>query len=679
MNLIRSLMGRRQFLITAGVTSTSALAYTKFAGLIDPIYQTGSANAAVKSGTSDIKGGIDRYIHLLAPLKIRNVIVKNRIIHTTSNPHFIQGPETFPSDVVRAHYAGIAKNAAIVACRLSGDAQPRKEIYGNGAHMMQFDTSDPAVQNYIDQMVEGVHSMGSLVSGGNLGGGPGGMGMGGPGIGGGASPANPVKIRDLIVQAKALEDQGIDVVSMGTGNVQDKSAISSAVEQMQAVRNATNLIIKISMTVIDPSTRPETCDRSGGILLEDAIATAKAFEDAADILEVQAFTGMNNHPMGFNQKKGDPMALRISTAIKESGAKILLAPRGGFRDPDMNEDFIASGKCDMICMARPFIADPEYTEKIYEGRGEDIVPCLMCDKCHGTYTAAPWITFCSVNPKFGIAPALQVIKAPASSKKVAVIGGGPAGMKAAITAAERGHKVTLYEKNDYLGGLLRHADFSPYKWPLKDFKDYLVRQVNKTGVEVHLSKEATPELIRSKGYDAVLVAIGAEPVIPRIPGADGSNIYNVVNVFPKEKSLGKNVVLIGGGEFGTETGMFLANAGHNVMVLTSEKELLRINSPHSQEIVTDTYEFLENFNFVDAEAIATRISDGKVIYKDAGGNEKSLPADSVVIYAGLKARQDETLKFFGSAKAFFALGDCTGKCGNVQKSIRSAFFAASQV
>jgi len=660
MNLIKSLMDRRQFLIAAGVTSTSALAYKKLSGIFNPSSQTGVAMATDRPGTSGKKGVSNRYSHLLSPLKIRNVIVKNRMLYTRSTPHFLQGPETFPSDVLRSYFVNVARSAAIVNCRFDGDGgRPRKTRTGDSAHVPLFDLEDPAVENYIDQMVEGVHSMGSLVNGGSLGGGT---------------------TKEIIRQAKKLEYQGIDVVGMGVRNLQDKNAVRSAIEQIQAVKNATDLIISISMTVQDPLPIPEFADQGtkSAVTLEEAVAIAKTFEDSADILQVRVATAVAMHPTGWNQERGKPMSLCIAQAIKESGAKIIVCPDAGFHNPDLNEEFIATGKCDMIAMSRVFICDPEYGKKAHGGRGEDVVPCIMCNKCYGLSMEGPWLTVCSVNPKLGLDPAVKGIDPPAASKKVAVIGGGPAGMKAAITAAERGHKVTLYEKNAFLGGLLRHSDFSPYKWPLKDFKDYLAYQVKKAGIEVLLSTEATPEMIKAKEYDAVLVAVGADPVIPRIPGADGSNVWNVVNVYGKEKELGKNVVVIGGGEFGTETGMYLAKTGHKVTMLTSEKQLIKQTRPHYPEIIIHTYEKLANFDFI-TEATITCISEGKVNYKDAKGSKKSIQAHSVVIYAGLKARQEEALKFYGSAKRFFVLGDCTGKGGNVQKSIRSAFFTASEV
>jgi pyruvate/2-oxoglutarate dehydrogenase complex dihydrolipoamide dehydrogenase (E3) component len=264
------------------------------------------------------------------------------------------------------------------------------------------------------------------------------------------------------------------------------------------------------------------------------------------------------------------------------------------------------------------------------------------------------------------------------SRKVAVIGGGPAGMKAAITAVERGHKVTLYEKSGSLGGLLMHADFFPYKWPLRNYKDYLINQVHKIGVEVLLNRSATPAMIKDRGYDVVMVAIGSDLIIPRIPGADGKDVWNVISVCGNEKSLGKNVVVIGAGETGTEAGMYLAKSGHNVTVMTSERELVKNNRVHYPTEIIDAYKRLDNLTPI-TEAVVTRISNGKVNYRDAKGGEKSLKADSVVVYSGLRARQDEALKFYGSAKRFFAIGECGGVGFGVQKSIRNAFFAASQI
>jgi pyruvate/2-oxoglutarate dehydrogenase complex dihydrolipoamide dehydrogenase (E3) component len=239
--------------------------------------------------------------------------------------------------------------------------------------------------------------------------------------------------------------------------------------------------------------------------------------------------------------------------------------------------------------------------------------------------------------------------------------------------------VTLYEKNASLGGLLLNTDFDSYRWPYKRFKNYLVRQVNKAGVEVLLRTEATPDMIKERGYHTVLVASGAEPVIPKIPGADGKDVWNVINVYGREKELGKNVVVVGGGKYGTQTAVYLADAGHNVTVLSSDRQLVQPAGPHQDTSITFAAQNLKNFSSI-MQVTATGISDGMVTYKDAKGNEESIRADSVVIYSGLRPMREEALEFYDSVKnAFYMAGDCTGRCGDVQKSLRSGFLVGSQI
>jgi 2,4-dienoyl-CoA reductase-like NADH-dependent reductase (Old Yellow Enzyme family)/thioredoxin reductase len=716
MSLIRTLMGRRQFLLAAGVGSTSALAYKKLGGLMDPVFHGGEAMASEKAGAAGKKGPYfdsNKYSELLSPLKIGNLTLKNRIYSTNAVPHYIQGPENFPADVSRIYAANLAKNgAAIVTCRII-QSRVRKDLHGDSAHMLIFDLDDYGVQNYLDQLVEGIHCYGAKASvpirvasssGGGMPGMPsgaapagaqGGAMPSGAGAPGGAMPTGgmpagePIvggmaaqkemtaeekqkQIEEVVTQTKFFQNHGFDVVCLGGGG-------KRSADLFKAVKKACgqDFIIENVISLIDPTVVDQE-ETSTAYTLDEAISFVKQMDGLVDILQLRMAGGMTNHPTGWNSEKNKPLTLKFAEALKKTGTKIAIAPNGGFGDLDFNNECVASGKADLIAMGHSFITDWEYGRKAYEGRGEDVTPCIMCNKCHGLSQTNQWFTVCSVNPKVGIDSATRLIDSPAVSKKVAVVGGGPAGMKAALTAAERGHKVTLYEKGDALGGLTRHSDYSPFKWPLKGFKDFLAAQIKKAGVEVILNKEATPEMIKAKGYDTVMVAVGAAPNISRIPGADGKNIYNIIDVYAKEKELGKNVVFIGGGEFGVETGIYLANASHNITMLTSERELMKMNRVHYPEQIIDKYKHLKNFTSF-TEVTVTGISDGKVTYKDAKGIEKSVQADSVVIYAGLKARRDEALKFYGSAPRFFTIGDCSDDGGDVQKSVRSAFFAASQV
>jgi 2,4-dienoyl-CoA reductase-like NADH-dependent reductase (Old Yellow Enzyme family)/thioredoxin reductase len=722
MKLVQSLLGRRQFLIAAGVTSTAALAFKKIGRIVDPGKPGGISLAA------DARGASKRYANLLSPLKIGNVVLKNRMYSTAAIPHNLQGPETFPAETSRFYAANLARNgAAIVTCRIITN-RVRKELSGDSAHMVIYDLEDAGVQNYLDQLVEGIHCYGSkatasinitlpgqsgpgMPSGmmpgqgempeGERGDGPPGEGMGMPGGGsqgegmqaGGqqmmammaslSSPAQEISaevaeqlIEDAVTEAKFYHTHGFDMVTMRVPNVVDREKFG--IDLYGAVKKACgqDFLIESPITVIDASVN--STETASAFTQDQAVALAKKWENVVDILQIRVSGGTANHPDGYNQEKNNPLPLPFATAIKKSGAKTIAAPNGGFANHDFNEECVATGKLDLIAMGRPFIADWEYAEKAFDGRGEDVAPCIMCNKCHGTQSA-PWISFCSVNPKMGIDSATQAIKAPTRSKKVAVIGGGPAGMKAAVIAAERGHQVTLYEKNSYLGGQQGQlVAASSFKWPVKDLMDYLALQMEKSGVDVKLGIAATPEMIGKKNYDAILVALGSDPVIPNIKGADGRNVYSVLDVFGKEKSLGKDVVFIGAGQYGMDVAIYLASLGLNVTALSASRSLIQPTGPHQLSSMIEKYQEMKNFTAITG-VTPTRISGGKVTYTDANGKEQTVTADSVVLYSGLKARQEEAVAFGGLASQCHVIGECGGGLSGIQASQRSAFFAASQV
>ena len=235
---------------------------------------------------------------------------------------------------------------------------------------------------------------------------------------------------------------------------------------------------------------------------------------------------------------------QITHALREIGCKTNIVLIGGCNDPELLETAIANNDADMIGAARSWLSDPDWGRKIYEGRSDDIVPCLRCNKCH---QAKPddWLSVCSVNPVFGLEHKIErMIPEKTEPKKVAVIGGGPAGMEAAIIASQRGHAVTLYEMTDHLGGLLNSTDGMRFKWTLRNFKEYLIRQVNKHSVAVKLNTKATPEIIASENYDVVIPAVGAIPIIPPIPGIDLHHVLPATSVLEREVELGQNIVVI---------------------------------------------------------------------------------------------------------------------------------------
>jgi len=729
MNPIKTLMGRRQFLIATGVASTCALTCKKLAG-----FETRAAMAAEQAATAGIKAAGNKCPHLLSPLRIRNVLLKNRIMHTVSPNYLMQGPENFPTDAWRSHYSNMAKNAAIVSISTSFGTYPK--TYPPKSDAVKYDwaqiSSDkwediPPVYNYVERMIEDIHCEGSLVLfAGNTGGGggmpggaagggggmpgaaagqggmpggaaagqgsmPGGMpggqqagaqgGAPGPvGMPGGPSSAQADKsVEEIVKEAKEAVSKGYDVYQMNTNSL----------EAAQAVRSATNLIIMTrlrvggDMAMMGGSGKNilgvTNVNQPSASEIEQAVEAARKLEGLADYVWIRSGS---EHPNSFVQDKDRPYNITIAEAIKKAGIKILTCPSAGFHDPVQNDQFIASGRTDMVGMTTPFFADPDLIKKVSAGRADDVIPCIQCHNCHGiSMTKGPHFPTCTVNPKW-VLPVYKIanIHAPLAKKKVAVIGGGPAGMKAALVAAERGHQVTLYEKDAALGGLLQVSDYSQWRWNHKDFKDYLINQVKKAGIEVKLKTAATPEMIKAGGYDTVLAATGAEPIISRMPGADAGNVFNILTVYSNKKTLGKNVVMIGAGKFGTEAAIGIAKDGHKITVLTSGKEMIEpeaigAHNVYNQEAI---YKNHPNFSYV-LQAAVKSITGGKVTYTDSKGAENSIPADSIVIYSGLKPRMDEAEKFIGSADEVLVLGDCTGQNGTIQKSIRSAFFVASQI
>jgi thioredoxin reductase len=734
MKLIQTLMGRRQFLIAAGMVSGCALTCKKLAG-----FETRAVMAAEQAAAATVKTAGNRCPHLLSPFRIRDRVLKNRIMHTVSPTYFMQGPENYPTEMYRNHYSNIAKNAAIISVSTHyGTTTQRTYVkmdlkndnaFNHYANTSWDDTAQ--VYNYVNEMIDDIHYQGSLIlftgntglpgSGarsGAAGGQPGGVGaaggqggmpsdaaggqggmpggaagsqQGGPGGaagaggigsatgaqggGSGGMPGMSSKTDDeILAEAKEYEEKGYDVYRFN----------GSSLEAAKKVRAATNLILMgsirgagggmpgLGQNTAAPTSQPTASE------LEQAVEQARKLQGIVDILWIR----VDEHPNSWTQDKGRPKSLAYAEAIKKAGIKIITCPSAGFHDPVENDGFIASGKTDMVGMTMPFFADPELVRKVKEGRADDVVPCIACHNCHGmSMSKPPWYSTCTVNPKWGLPPyQISGITKPTISKKVAVIGGGPGGMKAALVAAERGHKVTLYEKDASLGGLLKISDNSQWRWNFKDLKEYFIYQVKKAGVDIKLNTMATPEMIKAGKYDTVLVATGADIVASKMK-ADGSKVFNILEAYSKKNELGKNVVVIGGGKFGMEVGLGMFKDGHKVTVLVPGKELVEPENRGAHNVMNQEYIMRSNppgFSYV-LQANVKDISGGKVTCTDSKGDEKSVQADSIVIWSGLKPRMDEAEKFIGSADDVLLLGDCTGSCGLIQKTIRSAFFVASQV
>ncbi len=444
---------------------------------------------------------------------------------------------------------------------------------------------------------------------------------------------------------------------------------------IDAIREAIGPKVPIEVRVSGDELVPQ------GGHVEDCVDFLRRVEDKIDIAHVSCGTVMEDitqtrmHPVEFYQPGCN---VEFAEAVKKSGIKIPVLTLGAFQRPELIEQTLASGKADLVAMARGTIADADCVNKARDGKEDEIIPCLKCFFCLSYDMEMEF--GCAANPKVGREYILdQFIPAATTPKRVGIIGGGPAGMAGAIYAAKRGHDVTIYEKADELGGKIVFARHCSFKYALNDTLEYDKHMVEKLGVKVKLGVEATPEMIAKENYDVVFAAVGSDPVIIPIPGHDLPCVTTAEPCFGHTDKVGKRVVVIGGGEVGCETALYLAESGKDVTVIEMLPELAMASAYAPQLALMDR---VPKACTVHTSCAVTQIvqdeSGTHVGYRDACGEEKFVDCDTVVFSAGMRSRTALAESFRDCAPIFFKLGDCF-QAKNVRICNRTAFDAAMQI
>ena len=358
----------------------------------------------------------------------------------------------------------------------------------------------------------------------------------------------------------------------------------------------------------------------------------------------------------------------------KSVVNIPVATAYRINEPLLAEQIITEGKADLIGMARALIADPEFPRKAEEGRYEDIRPCIACGQCNEVIREDKKAMTCSVNTQVGM-EAEYIIQPAERSKRVMIVGGGPAGMEAARVASQRGHQVTLVDKGNRLGGQLLVAATPPHKEEIGGLTRYLSCQVEKSGVEVKLGEEVNVGTIEASQPEVVIVATGARPILPDIPGVGASNVVTAIDVLTGSKDVGQTVIIIGGGLVGCETAEFLAEKGRQVTIV---EMLERIGNDISIANRWVTLLRLKKAGIsIETNTKVEEISD-KGIVASCDGVSKSFESDTVVLAVGMRPNSELTRQLVGKLTAAYSIGDCV-EPQRISQAIENGFQVAREI
>lgn len=670
---------------------------------------------------------------LFSPLKVRGKVLKNRVV---SSPHGSpdmlttdsSGLAVFSEDAAR-YYGGIARGGAAIVNTGHLGVDPRFYL---GAHKEYFDFHNQQYVNLrilppMHKITERIHAYGALASMELNHGGQWCTPLKGNRL---IGPSDQVKEDGMIVEAMDEKEMdyvadcfaeaayigkraGFDIINIHAGHnwllgsffspientrtdqyggsVENRARFPKmVVDRIRArVGNEMILAMRISASEI----------QKGGITIEDVTAIAGIMSETVDIIQCSAgkihnsFTETFTFPSQYMQQGCNTHF----AAMVRNGVSCPVETVGGINDPYYANELIKNGVADLVGMARSFIADPDWAEKARLGHAEDIRPCIRCLHCMDfcePLDSSGSVSHCSVNPRRVFHEPLEPVYRSGLPKNVVVIGGGPAGMNAAVELADQGNQVTLLEQGEKLGGRLSFADFLRFKDGVRRYREYLIRQVEKRkAITVRLNCRADRALVQELHPDAIVVAVGAEKFLPPVPGVEKKNVIHASDVFGCPEKIGDRVVVIGGGDVGCELTIQLQIMQKQVVLVEAADRLMKFSKGFWEEkVFTEffmTHEYPETFaSFDDLEEISrvqvhlnsfcSEITDTGVYFTDETGKRAFAEADTVILATGLRTTAMETSGLEDLAETVLFIGDCRVP-SNIENAARDGYYASLRI
>lgn len=441
----------------------------------------------------------------------------------------------------------------------------------------------------------------------------------------------------------------------------------------RAIRKAVpDIVIDYKLSIVTPQRG------KGGIDEADAVQFAQwLVEDGVDMLHVAQANHTGNMadtipPMGV-QPYG--FFVKIAGDIKKA-VNVPVSAVGRIVDADMAARVIESGMADMVAMGRPLLADPDWGTKIAAGKACDIRRCISCNKgCTDAIQNRQFLS-CVLNAENGYENT-RSIQPAAQKKKIAVLGGGPAGLEAARVAALRGHDVTLFEKTTSLGGQLNIACVPPRKEEMRRAAQDLIHAVCNAGVHLCMGQTRTAEQLKDAGFEAVINAVGAHSAAPRIPGIDSVNVADAWKVLAGEQQVYGTVAVIGGGMVGCETAEYLAARGCKVSVIEMMDKIA------AGESTTILPTLLENYKTYGVEQYPShKVKEFRmdaVVCENKDGAEVTIPCDYIVLAMGARSNEFDAAALEAVGIPVYSIGDAAGKAADISNAIRTGYDTACQL
>lgn len=454
----------------------------------------------------------------------------------------------------------------------------------------------------------------------------------------------------------------------GTSSMEDRSRFTT--ELLTSIREKVGNSIAIEYR-INASDMYE-----GAPTLDETIEFLKIIEDKVDLIHIsRGMHSMQNLTPFMNQPLYYPHGMNLEDAATIKKALHTPVTAVGSVTLEQAEQYIAEGKIDMVSMARGLMADPQMINHARRGCSDKTRPCVRCNTCINLthYYLAP--LRCSVNPEMGMETLYMNFHTPTISKNVAVIGGGAAGMEAARTACRRGHKVTLFEKTNQLGGVLNMASKASFKSDIKNYLEWSMKETLSMDIEVVFNQEVKPEDIRNQ-YDAVIVAVGAKPILPK-KFIENDKVCWVGDV-ENGKEVGDKVVIVGAGLTGCETALNLAQRNKKVILIDAiSSDSFASGGAKFNQIALVNMLKEANVSLQGNTRLCSISDNGAVV--EQNGVQKEITCDSIVLSMGVKPDFELVSSFYDVAADVINVGDCFTQKGNLYYAIHSAHEAAMRI